>query len=693
MFNTASFSQVATVPLEFPGGLAITPDGAFAYVTREIPFPGSVSVLETATRTVVATLNDVGRILRGGVAISPDGAFAYVSHFQSRPGRDGVPPGSDGKLSTIETTGNTVVETIDYDGEPSAVAVSPDGSLVYVVVGPGFGSVVVIDAGTRTVEATVAVGQTPRNVAFTPDGAFAYVTNFNSNSVSVIETSTNLVVETIPDVAELGEEGGGPWDVGITPDGTVAYVTNDLGNEVSVIETATNTVMDRIGVGFQARGLAITPDGEFVWVANFADFSISVIEASDNSVTATIAVSDQPQDIVISPLLTPGGDDDEDDRDDEDDEEDVNDEDDEEDVNDEDDEEDVNDEDDEEDVNDEDDEEDVNDEDDEEDVNDEDGAGSDVEAEADLDGSQEVPSVVTNMTGEVAVNIEDGQLEFDLEVSDNTHDIFAAHIHCAPPGMNGPVGITLFTGSFTAASGTLAEGTITAPDAGNGCGWADIAAVAAAIQSGNTYVNVHTTAPSGGVPSGEIRGNLPGENSAAIPAPLSFSFADPVGDHLQVTPLRQLNPPAGVIDVMGLHFTFENTTGDYEITLTASAANPFLGGFRVNVLLFNPEAGTTTQDPGSFLDQLNDFFLTTPSTEITVTGTDPRLLSWKAGDRVAACEGASFVEFGPCLGGLGLPDGVAGFGTGVFTFSTPPPFGSPKGLDVFFTAPPATISH
>ena len=136
----------------------------------------------------------------------------------------------------------------------------------------------------------------------------------------------------------------------------------------------------------------------------------------------------------------------------------------------------------------------------------------DVETEADLDGSQEVPAVVTNMTGEVEVEIEDGELEFELEVSNNTNDIFAAHIHCAPPGVNGPVGVTLFTGSFTDESGTVAEGTITAPDAGNGCGWADIAAVAAAIQSGSTYVNVHTTAASGGVPSGEIRGNLPGDD-------------------------------------------------------------------------------------------------------------------------------------------------------------------------------------
>ena len=101
-------------------------------------------------------------------------------------------------------------------------------------------------------------------------------------------------------------------------------------------------------------------------------------------------------------------------------------------------------------------------------------------------------------------------LEFELEVKNNTHDVFAAHIHCGVPGTNGPVGITLFSGSFTASDGTLAAGIITAPNAGNLCGWGDIADVAAAIHSGNTYVNVHTTAGSGGTPSGEIRGDLQG---------------------------------------------------------------------------------------------------------------------------------------------------------------------------------------
>jgi hypothetical protein len=77
--------------------------------------------------------------------------------------------------------------------------------------------------------------------------------------------------------------------------------------------------------------------------------------------------------------------------------------------------------------------------------------------------------------------------------------------------------VTLFMGTPAggAVNGTLAEGTITAPDPGNGCGWADLAAVLAAMGSGATYVNVHTndgvdppnTGP-GDFPGGEIRGQV-----------------------------------------------------------------------------------------------------------------------------------------------------------------------------------------
>ncbi len=137
---------------------------------------------------------------------------------------------------------------------------------------------------------------------------------------------------------------------------------------------------------------------------------------------------------------------------------------------------------------------------------------------APLSGDQEVPARDTRGVGVAKFKLsKDGTaLEFKVNVA-NIDNVFAAHIHCGAVGVNGPVGVTLFVGAPAGGSvnGTLAEGTITAPDPGNGCGWTDLAAVLAAIESGNTYVNVHTndgvappnTGP-GDFPGGEIRGQI-----------------------------------------------------------------------------------------------------------------------------------------------------------------------------------------
>jgi hypothetical protein len=137
---------------------------------------------------------------------------------------------------------------------------------------------------------------------------------------------------------------------------------------------------------------------------------------------------------------------------------------------------------------------------------------------ATLSGGQEVPARDTQAVGVAKFKLrEDGAaLRFKLNVAD-IDNVVAAHIHCGAVGVNGPVGVTLFMGApgGGAVNGTLAEGTITAPDPGNACGWTDLAAVLAAMGSGATYVNVHTndgvappnTGP-GDFPGGEIRGQI-----------------------------------------------------------------------------------------------------------------------------------------------------------------------------------------
>ena len=98
--------------------------------------------------------------------------------------------------------------------------------------------------------------------------SFAYVTNKNSNNVSVINTSNDIVVATVAVSTE-------PVAIAITPDGVFGYAANSGAGTVSVISTATNTVVAGVSVGSQPGGVAITPDGAFAYVANFGSGNVS----------------------------------------------------------------------------------------------------------------------------------------------------------------------------------------------------------------------------------------------------------------------------------------------------------------------------------------------------------------------------------------------------------------------------------
>jgi len=155
-------------------------------------------------------------------------------------------------------------------------------------------NVSVINTTTNAVIATIPVGQTPTSVSVSPDGTRVYVTNQRSNTISVINTATNSVISTIA-VAAFS-----PTSVSVSPDGKLLYVVNLNSNNVLVFSTTTNTVLATIGVGGYPVGIAISPDGSMVYVANSSN-TISVIDASTDQVKTSIPVGNSPYGIAISP--------------------------------------------------------------------------------------------------------------------------------------------------------------------------------------------------------------------------------------------------------------------------------------------------------------------------------------------------------------------------------------------------------
>jgi hypothetical protein len=142
-----------------------------------------------------------------------------------------------------------------------------------------------------------------------------------------------------------------------------------------------------------------------------------------------------------------------------------------------------------------------------------------------LHGDQEFPARQTHAQGQATFQVrEDGsEVRYKLNVA-NIENVFQAHIHLGPRGANGPIVVWLYPSTAPAPGplaggriqGRIAEGTITAANLVGPLAGMPLSALIDAIESGNTYVNVHTndgvdptnTGP-GDFPGGEIRGQLP----------------------------------------------------------------------------------------------------------------------------------------------------------------------------------------
>lgn len=115
---------------------------------------------------------------------------------------------------------------------------------------------------------------------------YAYVANSGSDSISVINLSTNTVATTIP--LPLGSV---PIEIVATPDGRKLYVTNRNGT-VSVIDTATNSIKTTIFLpgGAGPQGIAITPDGLRAFVVDNFNNNIVVISVLTDTVIASVPI-------------------------------------------------------------------------------------------------------------------------------------------------------------------------------------------------------------------------------------------------------------------------------------------------------------------------------------------------------------------------------------------------------------------
>lgn len=141
-----------------------------------------------------------------------------------------------------------------------------------------------------------------------------------------------------------------------------------------------------------------------------------------------------------------------------------------------------------------------------------------------LKGRFEVPARATHAQGQAIFKLsDDGQsLDYKL-IASNIENVFMAHIHMAPAGVNGPIVVWLYPSTAPVpgpagagrTDGVLASGTITAANLVGPLTGHPLSDLVTLLENGGAYVNIHTndgldgvdTGP-GDFPGGEIRGQV-----------------------------------------------------------------------------------------------------------------------------------------------------------------------------------------
>ena len=133
----------------------VLPNSSYCYVVKNAA-SGGLSKVRTSDQTLITTIATGSHPQYG--AVTADGSFIYVANVNS------------GTVSVVNTDTDTVAATISLGAttRPLFVAINPNGSFAYVTRNTNPGYVSVINTSSNAAIATVTVGSNPVFVAVRP---------------------------------------------------------------------------------------------------------------------------------------------------------------------------------------------------------------------------------------------------------------------------------------------------------------------------------------------------------------------------------------------------------------------------------------------------------------------------------------------------------------------------------------------
>ncbi len=275
-----------------PSNLAFSPDGTQLFVVNDADT--TISVVSLADGSIQATIDLTPFGVTAGtsgitanLAASPDGSSVYVVSLPN----PFPPAATQAKLNVISLPSLAVSSAISVVANPPAVATpvtaaglgiafSPDATLAYITTE---GLTYIINM-INTAISNTTISANGGTAAIDQNGSFAYIADVadkgagNNTVLNKIPLATNTPASLSPAPAcNLASTAT------VTPDTASAYFTCPGTDSVQLIDTTTNTINSSntlsLPVGTFPQGVAVTSNGAFAFVAG-GDGSITFIDTS-----------------------------------------------------------------------------------------------------------------------------------------------------------------------------------------------------------------------------------------------------------------------------------------------------------------------------------------------------------------------------------------------------------------------------
>jgi YVTN family beta-propeller protein len=258
-----------------PTAIAINQDTNRIYVANEDS--NTVSVIDSINNKEVGNPVKVGAAPTA-IAINQDTNRIYVANEDSN------------TVSVIDVGNDTVEKTFHLTFSPNEIEINPEKNLLYVstkattATREPHGYVLLIDLkeydpSQEPGPTSLQVEDRPVDLAVNTNTDMLYVTNYCSNTVSVIDINNNSTNEVIPTI----KVGQNPRSIAVNNVTNKIYVANEWSNTTSVIDGTTNKVVANVAVGARPTAIAINQDTNRIYVANEDSNTVLVIDGSTNN--------------------------------------------------------------------------------------------------------------------------------------------------------------------------------------------------------------------------------------------------------------------------------------------------------------------------------------------------------------------------------------------------------------------------